>query len=411
MKMQLKALRKGKITWKRLIVMGMALVLFIILILLFCLYWQSKESNIDNNNLPVVKVTKAKRQDMEIKIATTGILQCARQQDFYSRTASTVKEIRKTEGSKVTIGEVIMLLDNSQALVELGETESTLAVLQSDYLQGVSDKVLLMKKRDEVKKKLWELEELHRLEKVSFRDVEMAQLTVDDFENKISAINLSALESQVNKARLAVQAAREKLAASVITSPFEGTVLKMDVKRGQPVSKDKFLFSVGKIDSLEVGVSVNEYDAIKVKKGQQVAIYSEALKEKVYQGHVSHIAPLAEAEKTPTGMVNKVKMKIILDEKTEELKPGFTVNADILLEKKPHTLLVPSEAVIAREGKHFIFVYVDGVAQLREIQKGLTLEREQEITAGLEEGEMFIIDAQEKLEDNTKVKLADDKNK
>lgn len=355
-------------------------------------------------NLPVVKVAKVQKQELVTKIKASGILQCTKQQDFYSRTTSIVKEIRKNEGSRVTMGEAVLLLDNSNALRELGKAENALVVLQNDYLQAVSHKVYLMNKRDDARKKLESLEELCKLEEVSLKEVEAAKAEVADLENQIKAVNLNTLESQVNEGRLAVQAAREELAETVITSPFEGTVLKMTVNRGEPVSKDKFLFSVGKTDSLEVVAFVNEYDAIKVKKEQPVEVYSEALEGKVYRGHVAQIAPLAEVEQTSTGPKNKVKLKITLEEKAEEFKPGFTVNVNIPLDKKPQALLVPCHAVLEKDGENFVFVYENGLAKKREVQKGLSTEMFQEITAGLQEGEVVIVSSLEKLQDQTRVK-------
>ncbi len=113
-----------------------------------------------NRQLLVVQTTLVEKRELMSEIKTSGVLQCAQQQDFYARTSSAVKEIRKTEGAKVTLGEVILLLDNNNALRELGKAENALVILQNDYLQAVSDKVYLMNKRDEARKNQEWAEEL-----------------------------------------------------------------------------------------------------------------------------------------------------------------------------------------------------------------------------------------------------------
>ncbi len=361
-----------------------------------------------NKNLPTVNVVPVEKQEFTAEINTSGILQCIKQQDFYAGTNSIVKEIRKNEGSRVTIGEAILLLDNSIALRELGKAENTLALLENEYLQAVSNKVYLMNKRDEAREKLELLEQQYAKELVTFNDVEAARTVVVDLENQIKAINLNTLESEVNKGRLTVQEARENLANTVITSPFEGTVLRMAVNRGEPVNKDKFLFSIGKTDNLEVIAFVNEYDAIKVQEEQPVEIYSEALKGKTYWGHVAQIAPLAEVEQTSAGPESKVKLKIALEEMTEELKPGYTVNVNILLDKKSDALVVPKEAIVQQDGENYVFVYEDGIAKRRVVEIGLSSESLQEITSGLQEGQMVIINPQEGIYDNMKIKAHSD---
>lgn len=383
---------------KKAVILGIAIIICILIFsYLFWLY-------LINKNLPVVQVAKVQKQELIAEIKTSGILQCTKQQDFYARTASMVKEIRKNEGSRVTLGEVVLLLDNSNVLRELGRAENALVILQNDYLQAVSNKVYLMNRRDEARKKQEWLEGLYKQETASLQEVEAVKGEVTALENQIKAINLNTLESQVNEGRLAVQAAREELAETVVTSPFEGTVLKMAVNRGEPVSKDKFLFSLGKTDFLEVVVFVNEYDAIKVKKDNLVEIYSDALEGKIYRGYVSQIAPLAEIKQTSIGLENKVKVKITLEERAEEFKPGFTVNVNIPLDKKPQALLVPSNAVLEEEGKSIVFVYDNGLAERREVQKGLSTDLFQEITAGLQEDEIVIIGPFEELRDKMKVK-------
>jgi HlyD family secretion protein len=358
-----------------------------------------------NRQLLVVQTTLVEKRELMSEIKTSGVLQCAQQQDFYARTSSAVKEIRKTEGAKVTLGEVILLLDNNNALRELGKAENALVILQNDYLQAVSDKVYLMNKRDEARKNQEWAEELFQAGEISWPEIEDIKNEILELENQIKAINLNTLESQVNKGRLAVQAAREDLAETVITSPFPGTLLQMAVKRGEPVAQGKFLFSIGKTDILEVVAFVSEHQVFKLKKGDLVEIYSDALTEKVYRGEIKQIAPRAEMVETADGPESKVKLKIAFREKAVEFKPGFTVNIRIPLEEKTEALLIPQMAIKEEDERCFVFVYEQGTVRKREVQLGLAAEGEQEVIVGLQAGETVIISHLEKLQDQMKVKV------
>ncbi|MFA6661934.1 MAG: hypothetical protein WCS56_02740, partial [Bacilli bacterium] len=151
---------------KKAVILGIAIIICILIFsYLFWLY-------LINKNLPVVQVAKVQKQELIAEIKTSGILQCTKQQDFYARTASMVKEIRKNEGSRVTLGEVVLLLDNSNVLRELGRAENALVILQNDYLQAVSNKVYLMNRRDEARKKQEWLEGLYKQETASLQEVE-----------------------------------------------------------------------------------------------------------------------------------------------------------------------------------------------------------------------------------------------
>lgn len=356
-------------------------------------------------NLSEVQVTQVRKQELISEIETSGFLQCAEQQEFYACTNSTVKEIRKKEGERVTLGEAILLLDNSHVLRALGQAENNLAILQNDYLEAVSEKVYLMNKRDEARQKQAWLEAIWQIEEIPYDEVESARTAVMELEDQIKAVDLVVLENQVERGRLAVQAAREELADTVVLSPFEGTVLQMAVKCGEPVNREKFLFSVGKMDFWEAEAFITEYDVLKVQEGNQVEIVCEAQGDKIYSGKIAQIVPLTEARQTPEGLMNMVKLKIALPEKMGELRSGSTVRVKIPLTPKTPILLVPRQAIIEEEGESFIFVYENGLAQKRLITKGMVIETEQEIVSGLQEGETIIISSREELYDQQKVKI------
>ncbi len=381
-------------------------VVFLVLSVTSYQVWRQQS----NKGVITVKTAVVKKQDLEANIYTTGTLQPAQQREYYAKAATTVKEILKEPGTKVAKGEPIIILDDSQALLDLGQAESTLALQESEYRKGFHNKIFLEKKLEDALKNLQRQEQLYELGAVALKEIETAKLEIVSLENQLAAIDLKALEAQVNKAKLAVQGAREIVSSTVVTSPFDGTVLKIGVRENQHVTPGMFIASIGDIHTLEVNCSVNEYDALKLKIGQKAQISSEGLREKKFNGEIVQVSPLAEVEQTPTGSENRVKVKLTLTEKVEALKPGYSVNVKILTDKKADTLIVPIEALLQRDGKDVVFVYQDGLAVLREVKKGLSTELYQEITEGLSQGELVIITSQEKLKDNTRVKT-NDKNK
>lgn len=371
------------------------------------LFLYSSWSQEQQKGIVAVKTVPVRIQDLSFNILTTGTLEAVKEQDFYAKAATTVKEIKKEAGEKVSVGEPILLLDNTQALIDLGQAESNLALKQAELRQAASDKKLWDSKLEDAKKNLQRSQMLYEAGAASLQEVETAELQVADAENRSISVDLKSLVTQVNKGDITVQAARETLKATVITSPFNGTILKLGVKESQPVSSGTFLLSVGDLNNLEAISSINEYDALKLKMGQQAQIYSEGMREKTYAGHISQIAPVAEMEQTSMGTENKVGIRVALDEKVEELKPGFSINIKILIDKRENALIIPLEAITKRNDKDVVLVYSDGVAELREIEKGLANELYQEVLAGLSQGDRVITTSLDKLNDGTKVKVDD----
>lgn len=353
----------------------------------------------------LVKTVEVKNQELAANIYTTGTLQAAQQQDIYAKSTTWVKQVVVEAGKSVTPGEPIILLDDVAAIKELAQAQSELATSQNQYQQSKAQQGFNEKKLALAKNDLERTEKLYKVGAVSQKELETAQMSVAEAEKEILSVDLQVLEDQVAKNKQAVLAAQQNLTDMVVTSPLGGTVLKVAVKEGQPVNSGTLLCSTGTLDNMEALSSVNEFDAMKVKTGQEVEIYSEGMPDQKYRGHVIQVAPLAEQEQTATGTENKVKVKIALDDKIRELKPGFSINIRIIVDKRSNTLAIPLEALSERDGKPVVFVYKNGMAEMRKVQTGISNELYQEITGGISSGEMVITSSLDKLADKAKVRI------
>ena len=258
---------------------------------------QQPSENNKKHEVPaqVVQVAPVKTEDLYAVLCTTGVLETRKSMEVLAESTLMVKEIRKKAGSQVAVGEVVLLLDNSEALAQLGKAENNLAVLENNYLQAVKDKVFLMEKRDNARKELQQLEALYQSGEGSFYELENARAEVELIEKQIVAINLNVLDNEVKKARSAVEAAREQLSATVVTSPMEGIILHMGVKEGQTVKEGRPFFKVGENKPPQVLVALSEEDARQVQNGQEVKVYRAEEPEKVVKGQVSFIAAPEES--------------------------------------------------------------------------------------------------------------------
>lgn len=398
---------KGRIS--RLPVKWKAAAVVLLVLLAFFVY-KTVDAQL-KKDIVQVRTVKVKEQELTANIYTTGTLAATKLKEYYAKGATSVSEIRKEAGAIVSTGEAVILLDNNQALVDLGQAESTLALQEVQYRQAISDKSLWEQKLLDAKKNVERMEKLYEFGGISLKELESARLETASAESQLSGIDLKAQEAQVKKGQLAVKAAREAVASTVITSPLDGVILKVAVKEGQPVTPGMFLVSFGDVDKLEAECSINEYDALKVKEGQTAEIYSEGKRDRKYKGHVKKIAPQAEMVQTSMGQENRVKLEISLDEEVEDLKPGYSINVQILTDQRPKTLVVPIEAIVEKNGKDMAFVLKDGIAELREVQKGMANELYQEITSGLAVDETVIISSLEKLQDKTKVRANDNNSR
>ncbi len=80
----------------------------------------------------------------------------------------------------------------------------------------------------------------------------------------------------------------------------------------------------------------------------------------------------------------------------------------LITNESKDTLIIPENSVFKLDGKTFVFVEVNGRAELREVTTGLKSGRQIEVLSGLSEGELVIESPDPKLEEGSKIKLTVD---
>ncbi len=98
------------------------------------------------------------------------------------------------------------------------------------------------------------------------------------------------------------------------------------------------------------------------------------------------------------------KLKAVFSNTNNELWPNQFVNADLLLETRKNSTVVPTAAIL--RGPQGTFVYAvnpDKTVQDRQVTVSLTQGDTTVITAGLNPGEVVVTDGQDKLQRGSKI--------
>lgn len=159
--------------------------------------------------------------------------------------------------------------------------------------------------------------------------------------------NLSEVREGTRKEQIAVNRAtlhtaqqnlglsRVRLGYTVLQAPVSGIVTVRQAELGEYVVPGTPVVTLADVDRLWVRAYVNEPDLGRVRWGQQVAVRTDSLGGKQFQGTVSFVSP--EAEFTPkTVQTNKERVTLVYRIKVDvanpnhELKPGMP--ADVLIE-------------------------------------------------------------------------------
>jgi HlyD family secretion protein len=155
-----------------------------------------------------------------------------------------------------------------------------------------------------------------------------------------------------------------------ITSPVSGTVILMNVKKGERVVGSSMMagtemMRIADLSKLEVRVDVAENDIAKVKLGDSAIVEVDAYNNKKFKGVVTQIASSNNGASSQTAMpgndVTSYKVHISLLQNsyadmmdsattgTSPFRPGMSASADIQTTTHENKLAVPINAVTVRD--------------------------------------------------------------
>lgn len=199
--------------------------------------------------------------------------------------------------------------------------------------------------------------------------------------------DVDAAKAQVASAQASLQIAQNTYANNMIVAPIDGQITSVDIKLGELSSALKEAIVLLNQDSLHIETNVPESSINLVKVGQNIDMTLDAFgPDKHLQGQVLSIDP---ASKIVSGVI-EFRVLGTLPEDTE-IKPGMTVNLNIIIDQKPNVLAIPNRLITSKNNKKFVTVMQDNLPHEIEINTGLVGDNFTEITSGLSSGQTVIV--------------------
>ena len=215
-------------------------------------------------------------------------------------------------------------------------------------------------------------------------------------------LDIQTAELNVKQKENAFLDAKEKLADYYIRAPFNGIITNLTIKKGELVSPTTIIGTLITKQKI-VEISLNEIDFPKIKIGNEATLTFDAFPELKIKGKVIETSTIGTEEQ---GVVS-YNVKISLEEDKKEIKPGMSVNAEIITEKKENILIVPNSAIKNdKENKKYVEVVKNNFEikkpseviaidskfiEKRYIETGILNEELTEVLEGLNEGELIIV--------------------
>jgi RND family efflux transporter MFP subunit len=212
--------------------------------------------------------------------------------------------------------------------------------------------------------------------------------------------DLDQATADLAKARADVVAARRVLQLSILRSPIDGIVTKMNAVLGAAVDTNQPLVEVADPSAVDVILSVGPTEAATVHTGAKVNLRSgeKATGEVIGVGTVMDIAGIVDSASRSVS----VRVRAATTRRPPRL--GETIYGEITLATRENAVTAPLEALVP-DGDGFKVFVVDasGVAHARPVTVGGRTEKVAEIKSGLSGGESVVTYGAYGLDDGAKV--------
>lgn len=330
----------------------------------------------------------------------SGYVTPRRRATIAAKVTGLVTAVYAEEGMRVSEGQTLATLDDSDARVRLKSAQADRDSTQA----AIADlQVRLANARRE-------LQRTKALEAAGIRTSEALDSSQTAADSLRAQIDLAREQVKAADARIAV--ARQDLDNATIRAPFAGMVVSKDAQVGEMVSPISAgggftrtgIATIVDMKSLEIEVDVNESYIARVQPDQPVIATLDAYPDWQIPCHVRTVIPTADRQKAT------VKVRISFNQLDPRILPDMGVKV-AFLSAAPEAAnagvraIIPVLAVRREAGKPFVLLVRDGRIEHRAIQVAEAQGDNLPVTAGLAAGDTVVLRGPAGLREGQRVKV------
>lgn len=326
-----------------------------------------------------VSISEVKKQDVPVYLVGLGSVTAFYTANIKSRVDGQIMRVNFKEGQLVKEGDLLIVIDPRPYQVQLEQMQAQLFKDQASL-------------RD-AKLNLDRYTTLIPSGSIAQQQVDTQQSTVDQ------------LEGQVRTDKAQIDNAKLQIVYCNITAPFTGRVGLRQVDPGNIVhaADTTSMLVLTQLQPIAIIFTLPEDQLPTVARHMQnatlqVDAYSRDNQIKIATGKLLTIDN--QIDQT-TGTA---KLKAVFDNKDNQLWPNQFVNADLLLETRKNSTVVPTAAIL--RGPQGAYVYLaksDNTVEARDVNVSLTQGNTTVVASGLNPGDVVVTDGQDKLQTGSRI--------
>ncbi len=278
--------------------------------------------------------------------------------------------------------------------LELGNREKALESAKSALI--MLEKFDLPKRHEELKSLVTEAQKKYeRLIKQGESRMSRANGTLAEAERKLTVNEERLLDIQ------------QQLKNTKLYAPVDGIALYAPrtsrqqnyIEEGTKVEKNRALITIPDLQKMKVEVKIPEFQISKIKRDQIAYITLESISDARYKGVVSKVNPLPDRNNSWFGAEEQFySTEITITDPLPDVKPSITARAEIIITDLKDIFYIPLHAIRTEKDLYYCYIKKGDEHVKTEIKVGMMNNSFAEITSGVSEGDLVLLNIPEEVE-------------
>ncbi len=327
--------------WKRLAVIFIVIVVLLgsgVFALVKSPQFDQFRAKLENKpKAKVVRLEAVSRGDLTRTVNAPGSIEPRNMVNISSRVSAMITAMPFKEGDHVKEGDVLVRLDSKDLVASL---ESTQAQLKSEEARVESAKASLVEA---------DLAVVRARELLTTNDISKAELDAAEARFRQAQAGVKMAEQSIEIARSSITRAKKNVDYTVITSPIDGTITRLNNKIGENVlgtfnNIGSTIMTIADMSDMLMRARVDESNVALIESDQDATIYINAFPDETFQGTVDRVKLHREVWRDGTAYI---EAEISINMPGDRLLwLGGNANTDIQIKTTRDVIKIPSQAVM-----------------------------------------------------------------
>jgi RND family efflux transporter MFP subunit len=314
---------------------------------------------------PVV-VEKVLKKNIRPLVSLIGTATPYRKSTVAPETEGLVLEFPVKKGQRIKKGDVLVKIEKKPLLLQLKIAEANLEEVKENYKNAMS--------------------ELNRMEAL----FKKRSVSSSEYDQKLFSSN--ALKSKMVALEAKIESIRYDVNKCTVRAPFSGFVVEEHTQVGQWLKKGDEAVTIVEINPILVTLPVPDRYIHFIKIKQRVNLEFDFLPgEKIKRGIIQRLVPEGNEKSRSFPVQIRVKNNDFI------ILAGMSCKVSFPVGKPFQALLVNKDAIVTGEGSHTIFAVRGGKVASVPVKKGRAYEGLVVVEGAISEGEMVVVEGNERL--------------